>query len=210
MSARDIVPMQDRWRGLCRRIECAPAARRFSELDALYSESHRAYHTWTHIRECLDVWDRSPQDAGDPEALEFAIWLHDAVYRPLRPGNEEESAALASKWLEQCPSAVIDEGVVTGLILATRHPIDPKTRDQALLQDIDLHVLGASAERYAEYEEQVREEYRLVPGPLFRRRRAQLLEELLRPQFLFHTEWFREQFEAAARRNLEHTLAELK
>lgn len=210
MTAREMVSMQDRWGGLCRRIGCPPAVRRFPELDALYSESHRAYHTWTHIRECLDVWDRCPEEARDPEALEFAIWLHDAVYRPLRSGNEEESAALASRWLEQCPSAVIDEGVVTGLILATRHPVDPKTRDQALLQDIDLHVLGASAERYTEYEEQVRKEYRLVPGPLFRRRRAQLLEELLRPRFLFHTEWFREQFEAAARRNLEHALVALK
>lgn len=203
--------MRERWTGLCRRIECPTAATRFTELDALYSESHRAYHTWTHIRECLEVWDRCPEEARDAEALEFAIWLHDAVYRPLlRSGNEERSAALAVKWLEPCPSAVIDEGVVSALILATRHPVDPTTRDQALLQDIDLHILGASAERYAEYEEQVRKEYRLVPGPVFRHRRAVLLEDLLQAQFLYHTAWFRERFEDAARRNLKHALMRLR
>lgn len=202
--------MRERWRGLCRRIVCPSAATRFTELDALYSESHRAYHTWTHIRECLEVWDRCPEEARDAEALEFAIWLHDAIYRPLYPGNEESSAALASKWLEQCPSPVVDQGVVSELILATRHPVDAKTKDQALLQDIDLHILGAPGRRYAEYEEQIRSEYRGVPGPLFRRRRAQLLEELLRTKSIFHTAWFREQFEAAARRNLEGAVAQLR
>lgn len=202
--------MQDRWKALCRRIECPDAADRFADLDAFYSEPHRAYHTWRHIRECLDVWDRCPEDAEDPGALQFAIWLHDAVYHPLRSGNEERSASLAAEWLGPCPPASIDGGVVSELILATRHPVKPATRDQALLQDIDLHILGASAERYAEYEAQIRKEYRLVPGPLFRRRRARLLRALLEAEPLYRSPWFRERFEDAARRNLEDALAGLE
>lgn len=201
--------MEEAWTTLCRHIGCTPAADRFPELHALYSETHRAYHTWTHIEECLAVWARCPEAAEDAEALEFAIWLHDAVYRPLRSDNEEESAALAARWLRECPAAAVDDEVATGLILATRHPAPPNTRDQALMQDIDLHILGASAERYAEYEEQIRREYRLVPRPLFRRRRAQLLKEFLQADSLFNTDWFRGEFEAAARRNLEHALAQL-
>lgn len=156
------------------------------------------------------MWERCPESAEDPDALEFAIWLHDAVYRPLRSDNEEASAALAATWLKECKAARVDHGAVTGLILATRHPTPPETNDQALLQDIDLHVLGSSPERYAEYEEQIRREYRLVPAPLFRRKRAQLLGEFLQTESVFHTPWFRNEFEAIARSNLEGALAALR
>ncbi len=202
--------MRAAWADLCRRIACPPASNRFDDLDALYSETHRAYHTWFHIGECLDVWERCPESAGDPDAFEFAIWLHDAVYRPLRSDNEEASAMLAATWLKECPAGRVDGETVSGLILATRHPTIPESKDQALMQDVDLHVLGSSPERYFEYEQQIRREYRLVPAPLFRRRRAQLLEGFLEAEFLFHTSWFREEFEAKARRNLGRALANLR
>lgn len=208
--SNEIGAMRDRWRTLCRRIGCSAAAARFSELDAAYSGADRVYHTWRHIQECLDVWDRCPEEADDSGALELAIWLHDAVHRPLRFDNEERSAALAASWLGECPSASVEEDVLTGLILSTRHPCEPETRDQALLQDIDLHILGAPPARFAEYEDQVREEYRRVPLPLFERRRARLLKELLQAPFLFRSEWFRERFEGAARRNLERALEGLE
>ena len=156
------------------------------------------------------MWARCPESAEDPDALEFAVWLHDAVYRPLRSDNEESSATLAAAWLRECPAARADHVAVSSLILATRHPTPPESGDHALMQDIDLHVLGSSPERYSEYEQQIRREYRLVPGPLFRRRRAQLLEEFLQSESLYHTPWFRDEFEAAARRNLERALAELR
>lgn len=70
------------------------------------------------------------------------------------------------------------------------------------LQDIDLHILGAPAERYAEYEAQIRREYRFVPKRLFRGRRARLLRARLESEALYHTAWFREHFESPARRNL--------
>jgi predicted metal-dependent HD superfamily phosphohydrolase len=44
-------------------------------------------------------------------------------------------------------------------VRAARDDATPLTRDAALVVDVDLAILGASAERFDEYERQVREEY---------------------------------------------------
>ena len=61
-----------------------------------------------------------------------------------------------------------------------------------------------------EYELQIRREYRLVPGPVFRRRRAQLLRTLLDAGSLFNTVWFKDRSEAVARQNLASALEDLQ
>ena len=201
--------MRDRWDDLARRAGCRELAARFDELDALYRERHRAYHDWTHIRECLDVWDRSGLGAESPVELELALFLHDAVYRPLRSDNEARSADLAMEWLTACPGAASPE-VVHGLIMATRHPAPPETPDQAVIQDIDLHILGAARTRFDEYEDQVRREYRIVPGPLFRSKRAEILASFLEGGPIYHSDWFQMEFEERARENLRRALERLR
>jgi predicted metal-dependent HD superfamily phosphohydrolase len=191
-----------RWTALCGRFGCPNLISTYTTLDAAYSEPHRAYHTWTHIVECLDVWERCGEEADDPSELELAVWLHDAVYRPLRSDNEARSAELALELLSACPSARVRPGRVRDLILATRHPSPPASPDEALIQDVDLHVLGAPPARYREYERQIRREYRMVPNAPFRKERARLLRSLLASEHVFRTPWFRDRFESAARANL--------
>jgi predicted metal-dependent HD superfamily phosphohydrolase len=86
--------------------------------------------------------------------------------------------------------------------MATRHQDVPDTSDEALLVDIDLGILSASSDRYDEYEEQVRREYRWVPGFVFRRRRVEILRSFLAREAVYHTSWFREHRESSARANL--------
>src|SRR5687768_6653671 len=73
----------------------------FEELSRRYTESHRHYHNVQHIEECLAEFAPASSQATHPLVLEFAIWFHDAVYDPRRSDNEEESATLALKCLEQ-------------------------------------------------------------------------------------------------------------
>jgi predicted metal-dependent HD superfamily phosphohydrolase len=57
-------------------------------LEALYSGGVRPYHSLAHIEECLarlDAWRGFVR--CQPE-LEFALWLHDAVYQPGSAANE--------------------------------------------------------------------------------------------------------------------------
>jgi predicted metal-dependent HD superfamily phosphohydrolase len=53
---------------------------------------------------------------------------------------------------------------VRDLILATRHDVSPPGGDAALLVDVDLAILGSPAERFDEYERQVRQEYSWCRG----------------------------------------------
>jgi predicted metal-dependent HD superfamily phosphohydrolase len=201
---------RQRWSALCSRFGCSDAELRFAELEKCYSESHRHYHTATHIEECFTFFDSVAVLADHPDEVEFAIWLHDAIYRPLRSDNEERSADLAAQWLRSCEvhSAAVDR--IVRLILATRHAAPPGTGDEALLQDIDLAVLGSSPERYHEYEDQIRQEYRGVPALTFRDRRAEILESFLERDTIYRTDWFVERLEADARRNVTTSVARLR
>src|SRR5262245_20058996 len=93
-----------RWAELCSRLECpeAESEQRFAVLEASYSESHRHYHTTGHIQECLALFSGVAGVAEHPNEVEYAIWLHDAIYRPRRSDNEERSAELAESWLRSC------------------------------------------------------------------------------------------------------------
>ena len=53
--------------------------------------------------------------------------------------------------------------------------------DAGLMVDVDLSILGQNEQRFAEYEAQIREEYRWVPGLIFKPKRAEILQRFLEP-----------------------------
>ena len=166
-------------------------------LKARYAEPHRHYHTLEHIEHCLREFD--PALAADPEAVELAIWFHDAVYDTRRSDNEEKSAALL---LELMP----DAKRAAAMILVTKHH-KASTPDEALLVDVDLAILGQPREAFDRYEKQIREEYAWVPSLIFRAKRASILRGFLDRPFIYGTEAFRAKYEEAARANLLRSLA---
>ena len=90
------------------------------------------------------------------------------------------------------------------------HDALPDANDSRLLVDIDLAILGASVERFDEYERQVRQEYSWVPDPLFRGKRREILEAFLARPHLFNTDYFRSKLEAQARANLAPSVTSLR
>lgn len=179
------------------------------ELLEAYGESERRYHNVEHLVDCLRLLEATQELARDLGAVEMALWFHDAVYDVRGTDNEEESAVWA---VEALGGAGVDKGrveAVRAMILATVHGAAPVDLDQQLLVDIDLSILGSSAERYERYEEQIREEYSWVPGPLFRAQRAMILGRFLEREWIYQREWFRERFEAAARVNLAQAIEAL-
>lgn len=200
-----------RWAALWESLSLHPPADAgFDDMMARYREPHRSYHTDRHLRECLERLDQVSSLARDPAVLELALWYHDAVYRPRRTDNERRSADLAAAHLAAAGARreLIDR--VAELILHTTHAAPPPPGDAALLVDIDLAILGAEPDRFAEYEREIRREYRWVPAPLFRRRRAGLLRELLARPRLFVTPLLHDRLEARARANLAAALAGLE
>jgi predicted metal-dependent HD superfamily phosphohydrolase len=173
---------------------------------ARYAEPHRHYHTQQHLAECLGLLDDIRTLATDPAAVELALWFHDAIYDVPGQRNEERSADWAFDALQAAGARDGLPATVRRLVLCTRHDAVPDAGDERLVVDIDLAILGAGPERFAEYERQIRAEYAHVPEPLFRSKRGEILRGFLARPAIYGTAAFRQRFEATARRNLQGAL----
>ena len=151
----------------------------------------------------------APHLAEHPAEVELALWFHDAIYEPKRQDNEAKSA----DWARDSALSAGVTGDCTerlhALVMATRHEALPQARDEQVLVDIDLSILGAPAARFEEYERQVRQEYAWVPGLVFRSKRRTILQQFLARPAIYSTAAFRERLEASARANLARSIAQL-
>lgn len=196
-----------RWRAVWPAVAATDGEAIFNDLQARYSEPHRAYHNLEHIRECLDQFDTARHLAARPVEIELAIWFHDAIYDSWRDDNEERSALLAAETLE---AAGVDPATVervAQLIRLTTHSAEQLNDDAALLCDIDLAILGAPPERFARYDADIRHEYQWVPEEVYRRERARVLARFLGRERIYITPFFFDRLERQARTNLSERLS---
>jgi predicted metal-dependent HD superfamily phosphohydrolase len=189
--------LAERWR--------LPDRSLYEKLIACYSEAHRRYHTLRHLEECFARFDEIRDLARHPSEVEIALWFHDAIYDPRRDDNEERSADWARS---SVPDASAGERV-HALVMATRHDAVPAGIDARVLLDVDLAILGADAQRFDQYEIQVREEHSWVPLPIYRQKRRQILQSFLARPTIYGTARFIGEYEARARANLARALARL-
>lgn len=181
----------------------------FLVLSQKYSESHRHYHTFQHIRSCLALFDEVAENINDTFSVESAIWFHDVIYNPRRNDNEQMSADHSKSFLESIrlePPAIKR---IEHLIILTQHPSRPVASDEKYLVDIDLSILGAEEQLYELYERSIRKEYAFVPGIIYRRGRGKLLKKLFQTGRIYHTDYFRDKYEYRARQNIERALRRL-
>lgn len=174
-----------------------------------YAEPHRHYHTLQHLDECLAKFSELKHLATHPGEIELALWFHDAIYDPFRNDNE----ALSANWAKSSVLSVGIDSIVAdriyALVMATQHRTKPQDSDAQIMLDADLSILGASPERFQEYENQIRREYGFVPETTFRTKRAEILERFISQSTIFHTPLFIERYEPIARLNLKHALENL-
>ena len=115
------------------------AWRAHDEMIKRYTEKHRAYHNFDHIAYCLSLFEEHRDKAQNPDAVEFAIWLHDLIYQSYKrpaglPGNEALSAAYADELLAAANVNMEFRQEVHGLIMTTLHlPNGAKTDDEKLI-----------------------------------------------------------------------------
>lgn len=179
----------------------------FQALIARYSEPHRHYHTVQHLEECLNLFATVADLTEHPAEVAMAIWFHDSIYELTSNKNEQMSAQWAHQALiDHSTDAAVAERV-RRLIMATAHQALPANQDEKILVDIDLAILGAPHERFAEYEQQIRAEYSAVPKWLFKQKRHSILRSFLKRASIYATPVFIARFETSARNNVERALA---
>ncbi len=204
------------WQPLLSALATEPAPAWMAMLVERYAEPHRRYHGVAHIEALARLFAEVAAGPGwaRPAEVALAILFHDAIYVPGRADNERQSAELA----RECHGAVSECDIerVVELILATADhgSVASETIERDLdlgrFLDADVAILGASPEVYDRYARGVLEEYAPVVDARHYRvaRRAFLQAQAARPS-LFHTQWFRDRYEAQARANLARELGEL-
>jgi predicted metal-dependent HD superfamily phosphohydrolase len=162
------------------------------EVRKYYDEPHRFYHTIYHIGHML--YDGVLSMDITTEQL-YAILYHDAIYDPLASDNEEKSYELYA-------SIKGENQIVKDIILSTKKHI-PLCPEAELVLDLDMEVLSWSWNNYLKYTQQVRQEYSMVPDEMFYAGRLKFLEECLKRERLYYTDWGYSEFEDNARKNIQ-------
>jgi predicted metal-dependent HD superfamily phosphohydrolase len=203
-------PEPERWQRLWKAIRASgDALAGYERLKSAYAAPGRHYHNQRHIADCLAEFDAARALAKQPEAVELALWFHDAVYDSTAADNEERSAALAKECLASAGRPDLAQ-TVAALVMATKLHNAPAGTDAALVVDVDLSILGQDERRFAEYEAGIRAEYAWVAQKAFDARRAEILQGFLKRQRIYTTEHFWRKYEVQARRNLERAIRGLR
>jgi predicted metal-dependent HD superfamily phosphohydrolase len=175
-----------------------------------YSGRGRHYHNLVHLEALLGWVDRLEDQLTDPVALRWAILYHDIIYKSRRKDNETASAAVARKEMSRFGLQEDLISRVEDMINRTQHHDgEGADADTRLMLDMDLSILGTTPEIYQEYTAQVRREYRWVPAILYRKGRAAVLKSFLERDRIYFSDYFYNNFEAAARQNLQRELDRL-
>jgi predicted metal-dependent HD superfamily phosphohydrolase len=183
-----------------------------AELVRMYQAAGRHYHDLRHIETLLDLAAR--QELHDREAIEVAIWFHDAIYDSHRKDNEEKSAELAIARLRGTAADDRIDRIATMIRATAGHALpefsDPRAAaDCALFLDMDLAVLASPPEEFAAYEDAVRREYAYLSEPQWIEGRRRVLEHFLARPTIYFSETFRRTDEERARQNLTQALTRL-
>lgn len=206
--ATESVPADQcrRFTTLWHRCSSAPgdAVTVFDQLVARYAAPARHYHTLSHILHCLDALDGLPGFPSDRDALEMAVWFHDAVYQPGASDNEQRSAELFAIDGNALPAAFVQQ--VIRLILVTTHRNPPSAEDEAAMVDIDLSAFGLPWAEFIRDTRNVRAELTHVADADFFPSQARFLASLLARPRLYHTGHFHSRIEATARGNIQRLL----
>ena len=199
--------MEKRWLGLWKRMGAKGDGNRvYAELAACYNEPHRAYHTLAHIKHCFKELEYVRHLAENQNAVEMALWFHDAVYDTKAKDNEEKSAELARRVTQTISLSARFGKCVADLILATKHEELPTNPDAQLVVDIDLAVLGLPERTFDENTRKIRKEYAWVSEDAFVAGRSKILKSFLERPHIYLTRFFRKKYEARARHNIERYL----
>ena len=174
--------------------------------DLVLSYQNRSYHNLSHLGYMFNLLDIYTAQTGYKSAdLELAIFAHDLVYDTTKDDNELQSATKVLSWygLKYCKP----DSILTNIILATSPQTSPTTKDETLIKDLDLSILGTLIPIiYNNYSSGIRQEYISYTKQDYINRRTKFLNSLLNSKRIFYTDFFYSRFETQAKENLKYEI----
>jgi predicted metal-dependent HD superfamily phosphohydrolase len=181
----------------------------WDEVEKNYSGKKRHYHTLQHLENLLITLTEVKSEIQHWESILFTLFYHDIIYTALKSDNEENSALLAEKRMQQLSvsSDIIER--CKNQILATKSHSKSTDSDTNYFTDADLSVLGQPWEIYSLYYKNVRKEYAIYPDFIYNPGRKKVIQHFLSMNSIFKTDYFYNQFEKVAKENLMKELSYL-
>lgn len=190
--------------------DSAAASTVYARLRVLYAEPQRHYHSFNHIRRCLDEFDPASDLVENPDTVEMALWFHDAIYVPGAKDNELRSVKLFRQCAAGCAKPMFARRV-SDLIMATTHIDIPGQADARLITDIDLCSFGLPWEQFAWDGQQIRAECPQTSDQKYFAGLLRFLQRLLgRQPTFFLTDHFERRYGQIARANTLRLVEELQ
>lgn len=174
-------------------------------LEKQYRQPGRHYHDISHIEQCLEWLDLYADTLDDPDAVELAIWFHDACYLPTPVGHEERSAQLFICMVGKGMDEERRDRIVR-MIGYTTHMAPPDSEEAALLVDIDMASFARPWHQYLVDTVHCRLERHWLSDLEFCEGQIGFIERMLaRPSF-YYSEVFKQHHEQTARDNMQRMI----
>ncbi|HPH88714.1 MAG TPA: hypothetical protein PKV76_09575, partial [Chitinophagales bacterium] len=179
----------------------------WDEVEKNYSGKKRHYHTLLHLDNLFTSLTEVKSEIQYWESTLFTLFYHDIIYTTLKSDNEENSALLAEKRMQQLSVSndIIER--CKNQILATKSHSKSTDSDTNYFTDADLSVLGQPWEIYSLYYKNVRKEYAIYPDFIYNSGRKKVIQHFLSMNSIFKTDYFYNQFEKIAKENLMKELS---
>ena len=181
----------------------------FNQLVQMYTESWRSYHNLEHITASLSYFDACKSHAEFADAIEFAIWFHDCVYKLGASDNE----ALSRDWfINQTNHYIVPATIksVDELIMDTRHLSIPNSHDGKLIADIDLTSFGLPWDEYLQDSRAVQSEFPEISNGCAIKSKILFLENLVDDGQIYYSDYYLAHFEEKAQSNVNKHLQILR
>jgi predicted metal-dependent HD superfamily phosphohydrolase len=194
-------------------------------LDAGYTESHRAYHTWDHVAGLLEKLSEFSDLSTRSDIIAVSVFWHDVVYRTQnqdgspRPDyeNVRDSGELFRQYTLLNKS---DADAVHDLIMATANHLQARAEkhyyagfadDLDLFLDLDLSSLASPWEEFVEDLARIRTEFLWAPEVVFCSIQLKILKNFAEEDVrLYRRAETSEKWRDAARANLKRCITDLQ
>lgn len=182
------------------------AEKLWADIEKQYSAPKRHYHTLQHLEHLYRQLETCKTQITDWDTVLFSLFYHDIIYKATSKDNEEKSALVAIKALQDINYLKEKIRRCGEQIIATKSHNISTDNDTNLFTDADLSILGSDRNIYMEYSQNVRKEYAIYPDFMYNPGRKKVVQHFLGMEFIFKTEHFRNKFEKQAHENLMQEL----
>ncbi|XP_055537377.1 uncharacterized protein LOC129725486 [Wyeomyia smithii] len=176
------------------------------KLKEQYSQSNRCYHNEEQM-----IHKKSKHLSGASICIQLACLFQYYHFVAGKDCVKENCDALKEFLAEaKLENKSLENNTLRLLGDVTVESIDLPEDDVLFFQDLDLLILGYSADEYKQYSKQLREEYSELDSGSYNRMRLKILQTFNRIPFIYASKELGDKYEQTARANIGNEIKELQ